>query len=154
MRMRSALKVGDWVEVRLKDEILATLDANGRLDGMPFMPEMFHFCGRRLQVQKRAHKSCDYTTTHPFRSRRIEQTVLLDTRCDGSAHGGCQAGCTILWKEAWLRRANDSGERKEPIPDPVAGAQERRSQLCSEHTVWHLTHVTGAEGSPRYVCQA
>ena len=28
-----------------------------------------------------------------------------DVRCDGSGHGGCQAGCRIYWKEAWLRPA-------------------------------------------------
>src|ERR1700756_1053173 len=29
------LSVGEWVEVRSKEEILRTLDHNGRLDGMP-----------------------------------------------------------------------------------------------------------------------
>ena len=42
----SNFKVGDWVEVRSKEEILKTLDSNGQLDGMPFMPEMLAFCGR------------------------------------------------------------------------------------------------------------
>ena len=35
------LIAGEWVEVRSKEEILRTLDGNGQLDGMPFMPEMF-----------------------------------------------------------------------------------------------------------------
>jgi len=30
------------VEVRSKEEILVTLDANGRLEEMPFMPEMLN----------------------------------------------------------------------------------------------------------------
>ena len=35
---------------------------------------------------------------------RMQDTVLLDDlRCDGGAHEGCQAGCRIYWKEAWLR---------------------------------------------------
>ena len=105
MKMKSNLKVGDWVEVRSKEEILSTLDATGRLDGMPWMPEMLQFCGRKFQVFKRAHKSCDYTTPYPYRSRWLENAVLLDTRCDGSAHAGCQAQCTILWKEGWLKPA-------------------------------------------------
>ena len=46
------LCAGDWVEVRSRDEILATLDKDGRLDGMPFMPEMFAFCGKRFRVYK------------------------------------------------------------------------------------------------------
>ena len=51
-----ALRAGDWVEVRSKDEILRTLDKNGCLEEMPFMPQMFEYCGKRLMVQKRAHK--------------------------------------------------------------------------------------------------
>ena len=54
------LKVGELVEVRSAEEIRATLDENGELDGLPFMPEMLAFCGRRLTVHKVAHKSCDY----------------------------------------------------------------------------------------------
>ena len=34
----SSLRAGDWVEVRGRDEILATLDAEGRRGGLPFMP--------------------------------------------------------------------------------------------------------------------
>jgi hypothetical protein len=41
------LSVGNWVEVRSKEEILRTLDENGQLEGMPFMPEMFAFAGSR-----------------------------------------------------------------------------------------------------------
>src|SRR5258708_29124462 len=93
------LSVGDWVEVRSKEEILQTLDSKGQLDGMPFMPEMFQFCSQRFQVYKRAHKTCD----PDFRSRSIHDAVHLETRCDGQAHGGCQAGCLLFWKEAWLK---------------------------------------------------
>jgi hypothetical protein len=152
--MRSTLKVGDWVVVRSKEEILAALDANGRFEGMPFMPEMFQFCGRRLQVQKRVHKSCDYTTPAPFQSRWVDTTVLLDTRCDGSGHDGCQAGCTILWKEAWLTRVAgpDGGEQIASAASSAAGRSPTAAG-CSEHTVWQLTHVTEPDGSRKYVCQ-
>jgi len=61
------LKTDDWVEVRSKEEILATLDEKGQLEGMPFMPEMFRFCGQRFQVYKSAHKTCNRRA----RSRRI-----------------------------------------------------------------------------------
>src|SRR2546427_33509 len=98
------LKAGDWVEVRSPQEILATLDEKGCLENMPFMPEMFAFCGQRFRVYKRAHKTCD--TVFPVRGRRVNAAVHLETRCDGRAHGGCQAGCLIFWKEAWLKRTS------------------------------------------------
>src|SRR5271154_6745856 len=57
---------GDLVEVRRPPEILATLDAHGMVDGLPFMPEMAAYCGRRFAVDRRADRMCDtirYTGT-------------------------------------------------------------------------------------------
>ena len=54
---RLNLRVGEVVEVRSEAEILSTLDANGRLEGLPFMPEMLKYCGQRFQVYKSAHKT-------------------------------------------------------------------------------------------------
>ena len=99
------LRAGDMVEVRSKSEILATLDATGRKEALPFMPEMLQYCGKRFRVYKRADKACD--TIGKTGSRRMEDAVHLeDVRCDGLAHGGCQAGCLIYWKEAWLKRVD------------------------------------------------
>jgi hypothetical protein len=38
----------DSVEVLSKEEILGTLDKNGRLDELPFMPQMFKYCVQRF----------------------------------------------------------------------------------------------------------
>ncbi len=151
----SALRAGDWVTVRSKEEILSTLDGDGQLDGMPFMPEMFAFCGQRFQVHKRAHKTCD--TVFPTRSRRVERTVHLDTRCDGQAHGGCQAGCLLFWKEAWLKPADAPATMSEATADVAPAATEREAGavfVCSEADLRARTCVTAADGSQRYVCQA
>src|SRR4051794_17968284 len=43
--------------------------------------------------------------------------LLNYLRCDGSAHGGCQAGCRLYWKEAWLRRV-DASEPAAPAAPP------------------------------------
>jgi hypothetical protein len=98
---------GDLVEVKSAEEILATLDADGTCEALPFMPEMLRFCGKRFHVFKRATKVCDTIDKTGF--RRMQGTVLLDgSRCDGTDHGGCQAGCMILWKEQWLKSASDN----------------------------------------------
>jgi hypothetical protein len=150
------LCVGDWVEVRSREEILATLDQNGQLEGMPFMPEMFAFCGQRFQVYKRAHKTCD--TVFPVRGRRVHQAVHLDTRCDGSAHGGCQAGCILFWKLAWLRPLGKKPPQDAGFPhapsSPRFGADSSVAG-CSESVVWDRACTVPAEGEePSYVCQA
>src|SRR5947208_4054776 len=96
------LRAGDVVEIRSEREILTTLDERGKLDGLPFMPEMLQFCGTRTRVFRRADKTCD--TVISYTSRRLTNTVhLADLRCDGQRHGGCQAGGWPSWREAWLR---------------------------------------------------
>jgi len=99
---------GDLVEVRTPDELLQTLDAEGTLDQLPFMPEMVEFCGKRFRVSKRVFKTCYYgTRTHAgLRKFRTDDVVVLqDLRCSGAEHDGCQKACRIFWREAWLRRA-------------------------------------------------
>jgi hypothetical protein len=94
---------GDRVVVRSAQEILATLDANGRLDAMPFMPEMIAYIGREMQVARQIGRTC----VEGPGLRRLDDTVALEAaRCDGSMHDGCQRGCMMFWKAAWLRPAD------------------------------------------------
>lgn len=150
--MRRKLKPGDWVEVRSREEILRTLDRDGYFEGMQFMPEMLQYCGQRFQVYKRAHKSCDYTTTYPYLTRRIKSAVLLmSNRCDGSAHDGCEAGCTILWKEAWLKPIDAKLAKLVSIAPAVPSEQS----VCTESALHAATRVIDpADGRPRFLCQA
>jgi hypothetical protein len=100
------LQPGEVVRVRSADAIARTLDADGKLDGLPFMPEMLAYCGKTMSVFKRADKTC----AGRGKARRMDDAVhLTGVRCDGSAHGGCQAACLIYWKEAWLERAPSNG---------------------------------------------
>ena len=146
---------GDWAEVRSKEEILATLDKNGQLEGLPFMPQMFQYCGQRLRVFKRAHKTCD--TVNDYKGRKMHAAVHLEgTRCDGQAYGGCEAGCLLFWKEAWLNRV--AGPSSSPAD---AGPQPRSEAIastagCREEDVWAGTKApdSGDDKNPRYVCQA
>ena len=121
-----ALYRGDLVDVRSPSEILATLDEFGALAGVPFMPEMVVYCGRRFTVDSRADKICD--TVNYTGSRRIPNTVLLeDLRCDGSGHDGCQAECRIFWKEAWLRKVAPGAPPAPPFPASDARALFERT---------------------------
>jgi hypothetical protein len=148
------LLVGDWVEVRSKAEILRTLDNKGQLDGMPFMPEMFPFCGKRFQVYKRAHKTCD----PDYRSRCVHDAVHLETRCSGQAHGECQAGCLLFWKEAWLKpvaRANphDASMASEV---PCKDRGNASTSECTESSVWNGVRAQASDApveDPTYICQ-
>jgi hypothetical protein len=150
------LRPGDWVEVRGKEEILQTLDKNGQLERMPFMPQMFEYCGQRLRVGKRAHKTCD-TVTGDYKGRKMNRAVHLEgIRCDGRAYSGCQAACLIYWKEAWLKKV--PGPHSSEIATLNQEPRDRISQAsgCREEDVWAGTKASGTkEGEDiAYVCQA
>jgi hypothetical protein len=141
------LRTGDVVEVRREAEIFATLDENGELDGLPFMPEMLQFCGQRFRVYKLAIKLCD--TINWTGMHRMDHAVHLEgLRCDGQTHGGCQAGCLLYWKEAWLRRVDPSAPaiREEAPEDPSPCT--RKALLAATHT--SLTETD----TEKFRCQA
>ena len=140
-------RVGDWVEVLSPDEILQTLGGNGALDNMPFMPEMLQFAGKRLKVSASAHKGCDVVET--YRNRKIENSVHLGVRCDGSAHGGCQAACMLYWKTAWLKPADG--------PAPQHGSMVSRPSVADTSVIDRATRAFGSDPSDqevRHSCQA
>ncbi|HET9384234.1 MAG TPA: hypothetical protein VFO67_03735 [Gemmatimonadales bacterium] len=140
------LRAGEWVSVRPADEILTTLDARQSLDGLPFMPEMLKYCGRRYRVLKVAHKTCD-TVAH-YSIRRLKDTVHLEgLRCDGAGHAGCQAACLIFWKEAWLERV--------PAASPARPSTDVGSHESHWATLLSGTRVPPESVQPeRFRCQA
>jgi hypothetical protein len=152
------LRAGDWVEVRSKEEILSTLDKAGCLDKLPFMPQMFQYCGQRFRVYKRAHKTCDTINYRGGRGLTGSGTVHLDLRCDGKAHGGCQAACLLFWKEAWLIPCDEKQRSARALSRNGSWASaegKSTSEQCSEDDVWKATHAeSDAEGETRYICQA
>lgn len=141
-RHRLGLRAGEWVTVRSRREILATLDDRGCYENLPFQPEMLAFCGRRMRVAKSAHKTCD--NIRKTGGRRMLDAVHLEAaRCDGAEHGGCQADCVFFWKEAWLKRADAAGA--EDVP---AGGG------CTEAAVHAATTTADSvDDDPTWVCQ-
>lgn len=142
--MRLGLRAGDWVTVRPAEEILATLDRDARLDGLPFQPEMLAYCGRRLQVAKVAHKTCDSTPNRAGGRRMYDTVHLQGARCDGSRHDGCQADCVFFWKEAWLTRADSH----------VAPAVAPSPRQCDERDVVRTCQAANSDpADPVWICQ-
>jgi hypothetical protein len=140
-RLTLNLRPGDLVEVRSSGEILQTLDGNGTLDRLPFMPEMMEFCGRRFQVAKRVVKTCYYGEASGMRTFPADDVVLLDgLRCSGQAHDGCQKACTIFWREAWLRK--------------VEGLAQDTVSTDHESNKWLHARLQTSTAPNKYFCQA
>jgi len=168
---RLGLRIGELVEVRSEAEILATLDERGRLDALPFMPEMLQHCGKRFRVYKLAIKACDSISNTGM--YRMENAVhLAGTRCDGAAHGGCLAGCLLYWKEAWLKRVEPDASAPATTPAPASATPAatadgapatagdgRAGAPTASCTLDLLTRATYAEtpdpdGEEVFACQA
>jgi hypothetical protein len=92
---------------------------------------------------------------------RMRGAVHLERlRCDGEDHGGCQAGCLIYWKEAWLkrvgspsknvmwnmfcRRENASLPKFDPPTKPITRSHVEEAAI---------SEVSSETGAPRYRCQ-
>jgi hypothetical protein len=139
--MRRKLRRGDLVQVRHPDEILDTLDVDGSVDHLPFMPEMVQFCGKRFRVARRALMVC-YSGPESPRAFDIGNVVTLeDIRCSGSAHDGCQKACIIFWHKSWLKKLDGTGLEK--AEEPEAASLERLRNRLKMATQSHT-----------YFCQA
>ena len=143
----SRFRKGEQVQVREWKEILKTLDENGCLEGMPFMPEMLQYCGTILEVEMVAHKTCE-VAQQTLKARRLDRTVhLSDSRCDGSGHGGCEAECNLYWKDEWLKR-----------PDHApSGAGSVTKEACDYSEILNRASecpTPDGDTKVRYSCQA
>ena len=155
------LRVGDTVEVKSREEILATLDLRGALDALPFMPEMLRYCGRRYKVYKRADKTCEYVDFPRYSTRRMFHTVHLEgLRCDGEHHDGCDASCLLFWKEVWLKRVDGrTGVRPSGRGGETIGGEGSRVTVergCTVETLMVSTKRPKDSGNPgpeKYSCQ-
>src|SRR5437867_4619962 len=140
--LNTRLRPGDLVEVKAPDEILQTLDVDGTLDRLPFMPEMIELCGKRFPVSRRVLKTC-YTGLNLYdamRRFRSDDVVTLDgVRCSGAAHDGCQKACLIFWRDAWLRKVEPPAVHSKVDPD---GRERLRARLKT------------STGPQTYFCQA
>ena len=135
-------QIGDLVAVRSPEEILQTLDENGTLNGLPFMPEMIPYCGKRYHVVRRVFKTCVSGTPEltDVRGMKSDDVVILEgLRCAGNEHDGCQKDCMILWREAWLKKPTDSNLSLAGSSDGPEGLRNRLKTQSSPE---------------RYFCQA
>ena len=142
-RRRSAnFRRGDLVEVRSAGEILATLDADGRLDGLPFQPEGLEYCGGTFRIRNRLEKV--YLDHHHYLARLKETVILDDLRCDGAAHNDCRMGCPLLWKEAWLKGVADDGHGDDVGPGESASIKPELPVRRGDRFICQATELVHA----------
>jgi hypothetical protein len=126
------------MKVKSPSEIYATLDQDGKLDGLPFMPEMVAYCGACIRVYRSAHRTC--VVGHGFRAMK-NAVFLQDARCDGSYHDRCQRGCMFFWKNDWLTPAEGTSDTRAAWSAQDIAAAEKLRRLPTRD-------------GERYVCQS
>ena len=124
-----AFKTETSVRVRSAEEILATLDSDGTVDGLlSFMPEMLQFARREFRLQSSAHKTCDGVGV-AVQEHGQDRPSGRDLGGDGSAHDGCQANCPLFFKTEWLSPASEPAPVSTPVTDAAA-----LEMLTNSHT--------------------
>lgn len=128
------LRVGTKVTVRSADEILATLDLDGRFEGLPWMPQMVELCGTSATIVRWVTSSC-VPTENGVVYGGVTDAVLLDVgHCDGGSFGGCQMGCPLIWKTAWLRNQEAADQTDHESKD-AADAANALGQIARENAI-------------------
>lgn len=106
------LQPGEWVQVKTKDEIAATLNAEGKNRGLWFDREMLPYCGKTYRVRMRVSRLIDYQTGKMIHLKS-DCLKLEGVVCSGDHSIGrwfCARQIFSYWRECWLRRVPESPE--------------------------------------------
>jgi hypothetical protein len=96
-----ALVAGQWVRIKSREEIQATLDHWNNLRGCGFMEEMWPYCGTTQQVLKPVRSFLD---ERDYQVKKVRDMVVLKgVHCEGTLdYGRCDRNCYYFWREEWL----------------------------------------------------
>jgi len=110
------LQPGEVVMVKSEQEILQTLDSEGKYRGLAFLPEMKAYCGHQFTVYKRLER---VFLEESKQYRRLKHTVLLSGAVCNGVGIGCDRSCLLYWREIWLRRVESATVAK--LSDSLPG---------------------------------
>jgi len=100
-----AIKAGDRVRVRSREEIQRILDLRGGTRGCIFTPEMYARCGQTYKVYKQIEYFYDEVKQRECRCRDI--FLLEGALCSGRRKvfsNPCDRMCFQFWHKDWLEK--------------------------------------------------
>lgn len=97
------IQPGDFVRIKTRKEIFATLDNRNRCGQVTFDDGMWAYCGTTQRVFKIVNKFID---ENKWIMRKANNCVLLENViCNGkSALGQCDRSCFYFWRKEWLEK--------------------------------------------------
>lgn len=99
---------GHFMWIRSLEEIRASLDRQGKRDGLLFMPEMAQWTGQRFRVARQTTRVYEHDGTKyaGYVPTRFPVYILEGLHCSGAVlgpQGPCDRRCPILWHPDWLK---------------------------------------------------
>jgi hypothetical protein len=103
------LQAGDFVLVRSREEIEATLDPFKELKGCAFLDAMWQYCGTRQRVLQPMNRFLD---ERDYKVKKARGIVLLEgVLCRGTpVFGQCDRACHLFWREEWLVKVSENSD--------------------------------------------
>jgi hypothetical protein len=145
---RLNLQPGELVQIRSKEEIMQTINANQKNRGLWFDVEMLPFCGKTFRVLRRVEKIVDEKTGSMIRLPN-GCVILEGVTCSGCLSRDrlfCPRSIYPYWHEIWLKRL-DSNENKSGDVAPDHREVERPG-----HVNWEAAarpyQINPGSGSP------
>lgn len=102
----ASLRAGDWVRVRSREEIEATLNRFKELKGCAFLEFMWQYCGTTQRVLQPLERFLD---ERDYQVKRASGIVLLENViCRGTpVFGRCDRACHLFWRVEWLEKIDE-----------------------------------------------
>jgi hypothetical protein len=101
------LRPGDFVRIKSKDEITATLDKTNRNRGLSFDGEMSNYCGRTARVRARVNRLIEESTGEMV-DIKSDCIILEGVVCAADYHRFCSRAIYPYWREIWLEKTESS----------------------------------------------
>jgi hypothetical protein len=117
------LAPGEWVRVKTKAQIAATLNEKGRNRGLWFDREMLPYCGKVFRVRKRVQRIIDEGSGRLLELKN-DCIMLEGAVCTGENSTGrwlCTRGIYSYWRECWLERVGPPDQPRAGSPAPGEG---------------------------------
>ena len=101
------LQPHDLVQVKSVEEIMATLDKDGKTRGLRFDSGMFRYCNGQYRVSACVLRLIDQRTGKMIRMGEQTPCILLDgALCHADFQKFCPRSEFLFWREVWLRKVS------------------------------------------------
>jgi hypothetical protein len=109
------LRPGDYVRIKSKEEIVATLDDTNHNRGLFFDGEMASYCGRTARVQGRVNRLIEESTGEMIEIKS-DCIILEGVVCAADYYRFCTRAIYSYWREIWLEKIDAPEDNQVSAP--------------------------------------